>query len=238
MPLEQLDYTINISEKYGLAYFELPKGGCTTIKSMLQELERDQIRSEDEITDLPGIHIRKQSPLLSPHDFGIEKFSRMIEGNNFFCFTFSRNPFSRVLSGYLEKILENKEEKKEIIEILGWNSSEITQQITFEKFLSALFIQRRNPIEMNSHWRPMTQQLFANIIQYDFVGQIENFEEDISELGQKLSIKEIKQYARRRLHIRGASDKCKDYYSDYTKKMVIDIYESDFKYFGYNFEIP
>jgi hypothetical protein len=238
MPLDQIDYTVNISGKYGLAYFDLPKGGCSTIKSIFQELERNEIWSEEENTDLEKIHIKELSPLLSPSDIGFGKFFRMMERNKIFCFTFSRNPFSRVLSGYLDKILGHEEEKIGILHILGRNYLEIGQHITFDEYISALFKLRHDPIKLNCHWRPMTLQLFADIVQFDFVGRIENFEEDIYELGQRLNIKKVKQYAKRRIHIRDASDKCKDYYCDSTKKMIIEIYEEDFKYFGYNFEFP
>ena len=93
------DYLFNISVKKGYLYVETPKVACSTIKRSLQLLEVGP-----EIVPPPRkIHERSCSPLLTPSQVG-SLFLECAYSDNFFRFCFVRNPYTRILSCYLDKV--------------------------------------------------------------------------------------------------------------------------------------
>ena len=96
-PPEKANYLINISKTYKYVYLETPKVACSTIKRTFQKAEVTALGGEV----AKNIHDKNLSPLLSPLDIqnGLDS---MFEGDEFFRFSFVRNPYSRILSAYLD----------------------------------------------------------------------------------------------------------------------------------------
>ena len=239
MPKREFEYHIHISEQNSYIYFETPKVACTTVKSILQDLEdltqgKNPLKKEHSI-----IHNKKISPLLSPSDIGIEKFSAMLNDDKVFKFCFVRNPYTRVLSAFLNKINQhNGLQNKKISEILKLSGN---TKITFLQFLEA--VKTQSSVEMDPHWRPQTNQLFYGLVNYHFIGRFENFNDDLEKVINEISLhchnkhkKDIFNnltYQRRgdKTH---ANSKYNDFYSDNLRNLAFSIYEQDFQCFGYS----
>jgi len=229
--IDNFDYSINISLKYNYLFTETPKVACSTIKTILQKMELDN--PDFFRNDFEDIHDRNFSPLLKPSQLG--SLDYFFEGNKLFKFCFSRNPYTRLLSSYIDKIKPSKPEKKYVLQSLGKNPNQLDQDISFEEFVHV--ISKQKIISMNSHWRTQYYQTFQDNIAYDFIGKIENFSEDLKIALSKINPDYKRFISNERRHATHANALLSAYYTPTLINLVQQIYEKDFIYFGYDFDL-
>jgi len=148
-----------------------------------------------------------------------------IKANDFFSFTFVRNPFDRLYSTY--RFLENG----------GINrKDEIAFQTHFAKFTSFEdFVMNglnKNMIYQVTHLIPQYEYLcdWKGKVLVDFVGRFESLDRDVKKLSKILS-KEIKLS-----HLNKSSKlDYTDVYTDEMIKKVKNIYKNDLRIFNYSF---
>ena len=232
MPKYQFEYHVNISLKNSYVYFEVPKAACSTIKTTLQEIDAKSFGSHIPEKKTEVIHNKNDSPLLSPKDIGFEKFKELLIDKNIFKFSFVRNPFDKVLSAYLNKIKNYAgKEKKEITDILG---IDIHEEIGFDQFIYA--IEKTTPYNMNPHWRPQTNQLFYDLVKYDFIGRLENFDKDFQMVLNKIN-PEFEFKSNNYSDKTDAKEKLQQFYTQKTIEIVKKIYKQDFENFNYPYTL-
>lgn len=224
----EFDYNVHISKRYQYLYTETPKAACSTIKLILQRMELDSPGLFH--TNIEDIHNRKCSPLLMPSHF--RPFDAFVARSDIFKFCFVRNPYSRLLSAYLNKIKGNRPEKLDVLIHLNSNYPDLEQEISFPAFID--IIRNQTPREMNTHWRPQYYQTFQNQISYDFVGRLENFDADLSYVLSKFRPNYAEFISNELRHATGADDLLNEYYTPELGKIVREIYEVDFESFGYD----
>jgi hypothetical protein len=226
------NYSINISLINKYVYVETPKAGCSTIKDTLQRMELeypDLVREEFE-----DIHRRNRSPLLSPSQvYGVERF---INSKDYFVFCFVRNPYTRLLSAYLDKIVNDQPAKKSILFSMGEDPSELSKKISFHEFLDVICGQ--SIPTMNPHWRVQYYQTLQNCINYDFVGRLESFQEDFTYVLSNISDNYRNYYRPEVRHATNSNDLIEKYYNDGLIEKVYNKFKIDFDYFGYDEKLP
>jgi len=230
VPHGTFDYSVNISLKFRYVYTETPKAACSSIKSILQKMElADPNFYRDNFDD---IHKRSFSPLLRPAQVG--DFDRLLN-QSMFKFCFSRNPYSRLLSVYLEKICGNKPQKRQVLLHLGKDTSDMRQDISFDEFVGVVCEQ---PIaNMDPHWRVQYHQTFQKKIPYDFVGKVEAFPDDLHFVLRKIN-KDYEPYlADERRHSQNSNARLSEFYNSDLIKKIQRKYAEDFIYFGYEEDI-
>jgi len=220
------NYLINISNKYQYVYFETPKVACSTIKKTLQKLEIDD--SDQTLSD--NVHDKKTSPLLSPMQL-INPISHHLQSH--FTFSFVRNPYSRILSCYLDKIVGNQWEKNIRLPKLGYES---TANLSFEDFLQA--VKKFEYRDFDIHWMPQSVLLSSEKIDLDFIGKQETFDKDFSTVLAKIKgdanlKQEIICETR---HSVGANQKLMKFLNRQTIELIREIYYDDFKNYAYGFD--
>ncbi|HEY9295004.1 MAG TPA: sulfotransferase family 2 domain-containing protein, partial [Phormidium sp.] len=131
---ELFNLSIHISLKHKYLYVDTPKVGCSTIKLTLQRLELED--SQFSRDDFEEIHLRKFSPLLMPIQVG--NLDAFINRADIFKFCFVRNPYTRVLSCYLDKIAAPHPVKTQILRQLGRDYTDLHTKVSFEEFISAI----------------------------------------------------------------------------------------------------
>lgn len=97
---------VNISLAHKYIYVATPKTGCSTILVALQRFELDD---RDLTKCLNDIHGREFSLLLRAQQVG--SLDRVCRRPDFLKFCFVRNPNARLLSTYLDRIGNSKEQK-------------------------------------------------------------------------------------------------------------------------------
>jgi hypothetical protein len=226
---------IHFSPKYNYIYVDTPKVACSTIKYTLKCAEYDEARLEMNgsatrygYSDfLMRIHDRRESPLLFPTT--TEELEQFLSLSHL-VFCFARNPFTRVLSAYIDKIEKNAARRALFTTNLGRQAQDQDQLLSFVEFLE--LVKQQPPESMDPHWR--LQNLHIKGMHYDVVGAFEQFGNDFDRLLSSIDQKMATFFAKVDEHKTNASENISKYYSD--KKAVqlaLDIYEQDFVYFGY-----
>lgn len=165
-----INYSINVSLQHKYIYVETPKVACSSIKTTLQKLELDQ----PDIKRFKNIHAPALSSLLRP--IQITNFKQVLGSPDFQKFCFVRNPYTRALSGYLDKMFVNGPTKVVFLKTLGRNPRDLNQFISFEDFLKA--VESLSVGQRDSHWREQHHQLMYSKIRYDVVGKFESLNKD------------------------------------------------------------
>lgn len=229
--IQELNYAVNISLKNKYIYVETPKVACSTIKLTLQ---RTELEDENFIRrNFEDIHNRSYSPLLSLQQ--IPDFDQLLQNDNYYRFCFVRNPYTRLLSSYLDKIKSIGSNQRTKLISKSKVVNEVSEKdITFEEFVS--LIEKQKPFVMDNHWRQQYYCTYQDSISYDFIGRFESYNEDFDIILDKLGAS--KYYKRESRHQTGSSDLLKNYYTEDLLERVYDLYKIDFDKFGYSSSFP
>jgi chondroitin 4-sulfotransferase 11/chondroitin 4-sulfotransferase 13/dermatan 4-sulfotransferase 1 len=163
-------------------------------------------------------------------------------------YTMVRDPYSRVLSAYLNKIenrlppqAETDDEdhfRKIVRDIDGFRidklGSEAYPEITLEVFL--LWLQAGESwFTKDEHWAPQSELLLHPDVKFDFVGRFENLNEDAAIILKSMgcdqpfpSQKDVK------FAPTNASKKILSYITDNNKSFICSYYYHDFKFLNYD----
>lgn len=233
---------VHHSEKYNYVYVDTPKVACSTIKYTLQSAEAASLSKFDThsynnpygYSDfLLSIHDRSQNTLKAPsdrtqmHDF--IKRSKLV-----FCFV--RNPYTRVLSAYIDKILTNKTRRATFLKELGIVSTDHHNTVSFVEFLK--LIERQTPADTNAHWRHQYFHLMTDEIKFGFVGCFERFSTDFSNLCSMIDPNLHSFVQTVDEHKTGSENLVRQYYcNSEAVSLVKDIYRVDFDFFSYSLDV-
>ena len=193
------------SPKHKLTFISNPKVACSTIKnSLLGGFEGN-------------VHKKAGRKFKLPEDINHE----------FFCLT--RNPYSRALSCFKNKIGPSKEKNPNAVWHPFCNRFRFNRimQPSFEDFLKAL-LEDNDPLSMDMHYRPQHFNLHQNDIEPSFIGRIENF----TDVEDYLLDKHITIISRNK-HKTGSSKTYRDEITDDNAKLIEKFYEKDFDLYGY-----
>jgi hypothetical protein len=151
---------------------------------------------------------------------------------NCFIFTIVRNPYMRIFSCYRDKFF-SKDKLNNVIKI----EKEIKDP-TFLDFLK--YIDNQDPEKRDPHWQPQSVLHLSNIIDCDYVGYIEDFDNSMNHIintiyKNKINFHDIKDNIPK--NSRQARFDHKGYFTDEVIELIQKIYKKDFKMFGYSTDI-
>tara|TARA_Y100001968_G_C19436338_1_gene759904 strand:+ start:1220 stop:2104 length:885 start_codon:yes stop_codon:yes gene_type:complete len=136
------------SKKFNITFISNPKAACSSVKASLLE------------NVISNVHVESISRLPIPTD----------SNSKFFCLT--RNPFTRSLSAYLDKIGPNSDQTV-WRKFCNRYSLKPDNKISFYTFLK-LLSEERNPFNIDPHFRPQIYNLHVKDICPEYVGRVEN----------------------------------------------------------------
>ena len=236
MPANIVNYSLHTSFKNNFTYFEVPKVGCTTIKFLLQSLEYltgDGIPNDRKKVG-SYVHYRNQSPLVMYSKMSNEEKRAVMSGRKMFRFSFVRDPYSRILSCYKSKIEKSLGPKKHLLALrdgVSVDEVDLKSYMSFREFLELVSTQR--PYDMDIHWRPQVDQMMIDFVKYDFIGRYENFSADLNHIMNLLTPPNISLDIPPARNATSAREELSDFYDIHCRKLVAEIYESDFTCFNY-----
>ncbi|MGB0904845.1 MAG: sulfotransferase family protein, partial [Mangrovicoccus sp.] len=226
----RLNYTINIDLDDRVAYFETPKVACTSIKAYM--IARAGARLPD--FKMPqNIHDRKKSPLVELGNLNEPRALEVMLGS-FKRFSFVRNPYTRILSAYLDKIVQNDHERARMLPIFGFEQTDRPSFLEFLRALEQIPNHRRD-----IHFVSQADLLMVDLIDYTRLGRMETFDQDFHLIREKLfqdKTAKISSNAGRH-HATGAADNIATHYGQEETDMVQALFAADFKLFGYSTDI-
>lgn len=211
------------NEKRRIAYLNVPKCACTSLKALMLGFVApqhiDEIRRGDRLQSY--VHSKEVARQLHPVHRPL---------GHYFIFTFVRNPYDRFISFYYSKIL------------LGWDTAieENLTRIGLEpKMPFAEVVDRvvsADPFKLDTHIIP--QHLIVcqgNEPTPDFVGKLENVNRDVHILfpvfGKPFTL----------VHFHETRNKSKtgwDFYTNELRDRIHRYYKEDFELFGYSKQLP
>ena len=238
MTADQLVYAVNISRRYRYVYMENPKTGCSSLKSALAELESKGRDAGLNPADWNNYHDRSISPFARLDDLRDPESLSSLLRRKYKFISFVRNPYTRLLSCYRDKILGNGEQKRPILDRLGRAGAALDTPVSFAEFVAAVIGQ--SDLEMNPHWRVQTSHILHPLIPYDFIGRFERYVEDYAECFRVLGIpaEEIPEYRHFNRSRGDSGENCRKYYDSGLQEQVYRRYQKDFELLGYPYDLP
>lgn len=222
--LNRANYLTHISRRHHAVFLEVPKAGCTVVKRVLQ------IAEDPAAAGAESVHDRAASPLAGPLRDGIDADELFGSESDWFRFTFVRNPYSRALSCYLEKVAGLRRLSDMRLPKLGFEPGE---DVSFQKFLE-LLDSDTSVRDADIHWTPQATLLSLDRVSYGFIGRFESFAPDLTRVMDRLGIEVGAELLQRRTtHETGAGSRIADYYDDACVDLVRSVYREDFDRLGY-----
>ena len=224
------NYLTHVSQKHGFVYVETPKVACTTIKRALQIIENDG--STDGLVN--NVHDRKNSPLLNIFNapYSVEQ---IFKSPDLFRFCFVRDPFTRIVSAYLDKLVINQWERNRRMPALGFKP---TAHVSLKVFLKTIRAQK--PEEMDIHWMPQSCLLRPELVHYDFIGRFDAFQAGFETVIGRIEPSFLEDNAEFDFsrHKTGASTKALDLIGEEEADLIRELYECDFEAFSFDRNWP
>lgn len=198
-----------IDTELGFFYNRIPKAANSTVVTNLARLKFGR--------DIPSKQAKKM--FKTPSALYAREMSLF---SSLFTFTVVRNPFTRTLSAYLDKV-ERRALKN-------------NKETSFRAFLLSL---EDGKLYSNAHWAPQSALLLMPADQFDFIGKVETLDIDLPYIKNRIQGKRPEEPIRSILNnATGASRKLQAYYDDETAEMVRNLYWNDFKTFAYPERLP
>ena len=227
--LKEGDTFIRIAPEISLFYVVNPKCASLTLRSYTSFLNRKFGRT---FSPFRGTISVQHERLLGGRGEG--------DADDFWM-TFVRNPYTRILSAYLDKFVQDHRGQflKYAEQARALNKNHASEKrITFEDFVN--LVSRQRPEDMNRHWRPQVLTIRMDRIKYDFIGRVEKFDEDVGvflgSLKAELGIDPSS--LSHSFHKTDARSKIRKYFSNPALvQQVYEIYREDFETFGYSPDI-
>ncbi len=138
-----------------------------------------------------------------------------------FRFTFVRNPLTRALSAYLDKIAGSDPKFLADLDSRG-------RSMAFIDFLKRL---EDGHLFSNIHWAPQADIIPAPVPMLDFVGRVENLGPDLAEVLQRIFGSRDHEMVQRTVGVTSASSRLSEFYGPEERRIVRTLYARDFELF-------
>lgn len=218
---DEFSYSMHISARFNYVYISCPKVASSSIKYFLI---RNELRGNQIYHNKFDINRRSFSPLLNAKQVGLlEEYIDKVG----FIFCFTRNPYTRILSCFLDKICDNP---TFISKHANMNDGSGLENLTLIKFLQ--LIDKQEIIDMDPHWRPQYYQTNQDNFDFDFIGKIENYDSDIRKVSNLIGL-DINYLEKVTNHSTDSKEKLNKYFDSESIELVNKIYHRDFYHFGY-----
>ena len=239
-----------------MVYRVVPKCACSTIGQIMYYSDHGTFFDGD-------IHDAKEDL----HKWALEDSQPPITQNvlahRAYTFTCVRNPYTRILSSFFDKICGIQRNGKRYrgnlvplvmqkygVEVGGPDGKEEFDQIaSFRRFL--LFardtIQHRKPMDPDIHWSAMSGHISTFIMNggaYDKIIWTEAFNAgmqevlDATETPQPVDLSAVPRFNESEGHGPKRAHPVEDYFDDLSMHLMREIYKRDFEVFKYDFDNP
>ena len=232
-------------------YRVIPKCACSTIGQILYYGDHGFFYDGD-------IHDATDGILKWSQENMRDEISNAVRSHEVFTFTCVRNPYSRILSSFFDKICgiqRNGQRYRgnlvpKLVQTYGVEIEDDFDQIaSFRRFL--LFardtIRFRKPMDPDIHWSAMSGHaatLVVNGGRYDAIFATENFKPGMQNVlnhidqHHAIEMDEVPRFNESAEHGPKMAHPIEDYFDDLSRHLVYEIYKLDFDIFGYDFENP
>ena len=185
----RLEITDNclINHKYKIIYCPIPKNACTLFKSMMVEHSKDRERYRNSQEDIHHYASARKDTAVAVDNLDY------LTHPDYFKFAIIRNPFERLVSAYLDKIVKHEipevfaqELIKKVQHFLN-KDYDLEKSISFQDLL--YYLVATKDYNLNEHWRSQSSLLGRELLKFDYLGQFEQLDKVIEDLENKFKFK-------------------------------------------------
>jgi hypothetical protein len=223
----------HISLVHGYVYVEVPKAGCGTMKATLGGMEAARMN--------PGMVQRVQqaphnrlaaTPFVKPFQLPPDLLEEVLTGPGFRRFTVVREPASRLLSAYLEKIGQGLKQSGAVVDALRESTGEeiSPEDIALDQFIDVVAAQSSR--EQDPHWRRQADHIGLGIIPYDAVIHLEELDASWERVADLTSTPDLQEQFFCRTST-GARTRMTEYYTPELLDQVAAVYARDYAELDY-----
>jgi hypothetical protein len=214
-----------ILEPDGILYCQIPKCACTAIKHALLGHKNTYPVHDHVFKNFLTIPVEERKNFLD----GVLKFVVV------------RNPYSRMLSAYLNKFSKEQYEYMPTVwrefsrytaRFAAGNEGRQEQFPSFSDFVSFVC---ETPVElMNEHWHPQTKMAMVKEIKYDHIIRFEELSLGWKELVGITGLPLLPSNQDIEFPATNADARLSDFYTSELAGAVYEKFAEDFEYFGYS----
>ena len=209
---------IAIYPELRLVYNRIKKSGNSSIVAFLADI------LQEEYFNISALKASLENPVTIDAKTAHEM-------NNFFSFTIVRNPYTRILSAFRDKVGRGTETSNRIIP--GFSDDSPQGFNNFLRFCSD------GGVYMDRHWWPQLNLLYKSADSFSHIGKIEKIEEDMAVVLTECGLdpvlsKKIRAPHSRTTHNTSASEMKRHFYTKENIELVKRIYSLDFDTFQYS----
>ncbi|MFQ5437616.1 MAG: sulfotransferase family protein [Paracoccaceae bacterium] len=236
-----------MTESETLVYRVIPKCACSTIGQIMHYTDHGRFFDGD-------IHDAKDGILKWAQEDSQPRLARAVRDHCAFTFTCVRNPYSRVLSAFFDKICgiqrNGRRYRGKLVPLLvqkyGINvEGEFDQIASFRRFL--LFardtIRFRRPMDPDIHWSSVSGHA-STLVQgggrYDRIISTEDFKTGMKDVLAAIQtrfpidIDAMPRFNESEGHGPKRAHPLRDYFDDLSMHLVMEMYHRDFELFKYD----
>ncbi len=245
-----------MTESESVVYRVVPKCACSTIGQIMYYSDHGRFFDGDIHDSTSGMHKWSQ-------DASQEPITRNVKAQQTYAFTCVRNPYTRILSSFFDKICGIQRNGKryrgnlvpQLIQKYGIDVGspedgfDFDQIKSFRRFL--LFtrdtIRWKRPMEPDIHWSAMSGHISTFIVnggRYNNIFWTEKFNDGMQSVLDNIrtphpvDLKSIPRFNESEGHGPKRAHPVEDYFDDLSMHLVYEIYKKDFLLFKYDFENP
>ncbi|WGV15747.1 sulfotransferase family protein [Fuscovulum ytuae] len=245
-----------MTESESVVYRVVPKCACSSIGQIMFYSDHGRFFDGDIHDATDGLHkwaLEHSQP----------RIEDVVKGHKAYAFTCVRNPYTRVLSSFFDKICGIQRNGKRYrgnlvpmlvqkygVQVGGDDGKEAFDQIaSFRRFL--LFVRDtirfRKPMEPDIHWSSMSGHISTFIVnggRYDNIFFTEKFDDGMQTVldnittKHKVNLKKIPKFNESEGHGPKRLHPVEDYFDDLSHHLMWEIYKKDFQLFRYDFDDP
>jgi len=223
----------HISLVHRYVYLEVPKAGCGTMKATLGGLEAARLSRAAVARVQENPHDRgRATSFVKPYQLPPDLLEEVLRGRKWRRFTVVREPASRLLSGYLEKIRQGLQQSEPIMARLAEQGRAPAKaaDIPFADFIDVVAAMPSR--EQDPHWRRQADHLGLGIVDYDAVIHLEQLDDSWQRIASLIGVADLQEefYCR---NSTGAGGKVADWYTPALIAQVASAYADDYRAFDY-----
>jgi len=240
-----------MTESESVIYRVVPKCACSTIGQIMYFSDHGEFFDGDIHDAKAGMH-KWAIEASQPH------IERVAKERKVFAFTCVRNPYTRILSSFFDKICgvqrNGKRYRGNLVPLLIQKygiqvDGDFDQIASFRRFL--LFardtIRFRKPMDPDIHWSAMAGHVGTFVSsggRYNHIFFTEKFNEgmqvvlDNIKTPHAVDLEQIPRFNESEGHGPKRAHPVEDYFDDLSMHLVYEMYKRDFELFRYDFENP
>lgn len=194
LPKSSYEY-MYVNDEHKFIFCMMPKLACTNWKRIFLALDTSHPRRHFVINQMNSalVHTMFSKHGKTFHNYNSAEIEKRLK--TYKKVVFVRDPFTRLLSAYKDKMFRNdnlvfQNIAKKIIRLKRDNSANSNESVSFLEFIRYLTDEDTHEGAYEQHWAQYHRLCQPCVVNYDFIGKIESMDDDLAHAFDFMGIKD------------------------------------------------